>query len=103
MPYGLKPETLERLNQVFKKHEQIDEVILYGSRAKGNYTEGSDIDLTLQGKDLDNRALQKIRIEIDDLLLPWIVDLSILSNIDNEELIAHIDRVGKIIYKKTDT
>ena len=102
MPYGLKSETIERLCTVFRKHEQVEEVILYGSRAKGNYAEGSDIDLTLTGKDLDSALLQRISHEIDELLLPWMVDLSILNAIENNELTDHIKRVGITIYKKNE-
>jgi len=100
MPYGLKSETIERLNNVFWKHKQVDEVILYGSRAKGSYAEGSDIDLTLKGDNLDPEIVQKISLEIEDLLLPWMVDLSIFNSIDNNELTEHIKRVGITIYKK---
>lgn len=53
MKFGLKQETVERINSVFQHYEQIDEVILYGSRAKGNYHQGSDIDLTIKGKNLN--------------------------------------------------
>jgi len=102
MPYGLKSETIDRLNKVFRKYEQVDEVILYGSRAKGNYAEGSDIDLTMSGDNLDPEIIQKISLEIDDLLLPWMVDLSIFNSIDNNELTEHIKRVGISIYQKNE-
>lgn len=100
MPYGLSQHTFERLTQLFANHEEITEVILYGSRAKGNFTEGSDIDLTIKGEKLDFELLQKLNREIDDLLLPWLVDLSFYHTLNNNDLIDHILRVGICIYKK---
>ena len=49
MRFGLTDETITKINTVFVKYSEIEEVVLYGSRAKGNYREGSDIDLTLKG------------------------------------------------------
>ena len=48
-PFGLSERTTERLQQVFVGYSEVQEVRLYGSRAKGNATEVSDIDLSLKG------------------------------------------------------
>ena len=72
---------------------------MYGSRAKGNYKPGSDIDLTLKGKELNLKLLNKISLELDDLLLPYTFDLSIYHHIKQPDLIDHIVRVGKVFYK----
>jgi len=72
---------------------------LYGSRAKGNYKPGSDIDLTLKGIGLDLKLINKISIELDDLLLPYTFDLSIYNAIDDPALIEHIERVGTTFFK----
>jgi uncharacterized protein len=101
MPYGLSDSTIDLLKKVFDRYEQVSEVILYGSRAKGNYAEGSDIDLTIKGQELEFADLQNISKDIDDLLLPWMVDISIFATIKNNDLIEHIQRVGKTIYKRT--
>ena len=99
---GLDDTTLARIIDVFKEHSKIAEVILYGSRAKGNYKPGSDIDLTFIGKELTLHELNGISLALDDLLLPFTFDLSIYSQIDNTELIGHIKRVGITIYKKAE-
>ena len=98
--YGLKEKHITAIRSVFSKYPQVEKAILYGSRAKGNYRNGSDIDLTLAGKDLDLKILSKIENELDDLMLPYKIDLSILRKIDNPDLSEHIKRVGKIFYKK---
>jgi predicted nucleotidyltransferase len=59
--------------------------VLYGSRAKGNYRRGSDIDLTLWGE-ISFPALLNLHTALDDLLLPWMIDLSIYDRLENPAL-----------------
>ena len=100
MLYGLKENHISAINSVFKQYEDVEKAILYGSRAKGNFRNGSDIDLTLIGCDLDIKTLFKIDNDLDELLLPYKFDLSIFSKIENPDLIDHIKRIGIIFYKK---
>ena len=99
LPYGLPQYVIERLNTLFRAWPRIERVVLYGSRAKGNYRKGSDIDLCVEGDTLGMTDLLKLDAEIDDLLLPWKVDLSLRHHIDNPDLLAHLDRVGIPIYQ----
>jgi predicted nucleotidyltransferase len=98
--YGLKDLHIKKIKSVFEKYSFIEKVIIYGSRAKGNFRNGSDIDLTLIGNSLNLTELNKIENELDDLLLPYQIDLSIFHKIENLDLIAHIKRVGIVFYKK---
>ena len=98
MIFGLKIATIQAIQDVFKKYPDVEKAILYGSRAKGNYRPGSDIDLTLVGKQLTLTTLQKIENELDDLLLPYKIDLSLQKQIQNNELLDHIERVGKVFF-----
>jgi len=100
MKYGLNKEIIRKITGVFAGHGNIDEVVLYGSRAKGNYSPGSDIDLTLKGGGLGLEQLNKIITELDDLLLPYTFDLSIYSQIENVDLLSHIARVGIVFYRR---
>jgi len=97
--FGIYPETIEILNSIFRSYDAIDEVVIYGSRAKGNYREGSDIDITLKGN-ISTDELSKIYFEIDDSLTPYLFDISIYNQLKSESLKEHIDRVGKIFYKR---
>lgn len=97
--YGLKPQTIQAIQNVFAKHPAVKKAILYGSRAKGNYRNGSDVDLTLVGEDLSLTELLAIENELDDLLLPYKIDLSIYHKIENYDLRDHIDRVGLTFYE----
>jgi len=98
MKFGLKEATIIQINSVFSKYPQVEEAILYGSRAKGNFEKGSDIDLTLKGKGLDLALVNKISLEIDDLSLPYSFDISILDQINSPDLIDHIKRRGIVFY-----
>lgn len=98
--FGLKEATVQKICGVFAKYPQIEQAVIYGSRAKGNYKNGSDIDLTLHGKDLTHDILYQILIEIDDLLLPYTVDLSIFHTLKDPDFIDHIQRVGIMFYEK---
>ncbi|MFP4428782.1 MAG: nucleotidyltransferase domain-containing protein [Desulfovermiculus sp.] len=100
MSFGLDKRTLEMLRSVFARYDQVDEVIIYGSRAKGNYGPGSDIDLVVKGRNLSLSLLHNINQEIDDLLLPYTVDISLFAHITHPNLLDHIQRVGQQFYKK---
>ena len=93
--FGLQPKLIEKLLLIFRNNPRIETVLVYGSRAKGTYRNESDIDLTMKGEKLEWRDLLEIEQAIDDLTLPYKVDLSIYDQIDNRELKAHIDRCGK--------
>lgn len=94
MQFGLKEKTIEQINAVFAKYPQIEQAVLYGSRAIGNYKNGSDIDITLKGSNLNLAIINKICNELDDLLLPYTFDISIFNQITNPDLLDHINKFG---------
>ncbi len=99
--YGLDDITISKIIKIFSNHIHIDEVILYGSRAIGNYRTGSDIDITLIGNNLTlKNSIYPIMDELDELYLPYMFDISIYSHIKDQNLIEHIKKVGKVLYKK---
>ena len=98
--FGLYPNSYKQILSIFQKHENIEKVIIYGSRAKGNYREGSDIDLTLQGEHLTSDILSKITTALDDSYSPYLFDLSIYQQLSDPDFIDHINRVGQIFYQR---
>lgn len=100
MKFGLHTDIVKEIQKILSGFPQVETVIIYGSRAKGNYKPGSDIDLTFKGNNLNLNILNKISLQFDDLLLPCTFDLSVFDQIDNKELVNHIERVGKIFYQK---
>lgn len=99
--FGLKETTIQKIRDVLARYPQVKKAVLYGSRAKGNYKNGSDIDLTLYGEaDLTLEVLYRIMNELDDLLLPYTIDLSLFHDISDPEVVEHILRVGVTFYEK---
>lgn len=74
---------MARIGAVFAQFSAVESAVLYGSRAKGTHRVGSDIDLTLMGASLTHDDLNQIAAALDDLLLPYTIDLSIFAYIDN--------------------
>ena len=100
MKFGLKDNIIEQINSVFNDFPQIEQVLIYGSRAKGNFKVGSDIDLTLIGKELDHNLLNSVSLKLDELYLPYFFDLSDFSKIKSFDLTEHIKRAGQSFYLK---
>ncbi|NUM75483.1 nucleotidyltransferase domain-containing protein [candidate division KSB1 bacterium] len=101
MKYGLPPSAIQKICAVLHRYPQVEQAILYGSRVKGNYKNGSDIDLTLRGgEDLTLNVIYKILNDLDDSFLPYTIDLSIFNNISDPDVIEHIQRVGVTFYEK---
>ena len=98
--FGLKDDTIAKIQGVFASHPQVDKAVIYGSRAKGNQKNGSDIDLTLHGKELTLNILYKIMEDIDELMLPYTIDLSIFHELSDPDFIDHIQRMGILFYEK---
>lgn len=97
--YGLEEDEIAAIKNILAQHEEVEQAILYGSRAKGNFKPASDIDLVLKGEKLNITIQSKIANELDDLLLPYIFDLSVFHQISNVDLLEHIERVGILLYK----
>jgi predicted nucleotidyltransferase len=97
--FGLPDKTIGLINGIFAEYPGIEKVLIYGSRARGDYRNGSDIDLTMIG-DISFRDEIHIGSLIDDLPIPYMCDLSNLKNIKNENLVEHIERVGLVFYER---
>jgi len=100
MKFGLSEENIASIQKVFAKYPEVEQVVLYGSRAMGTFRPSSDIDFTMKGEKLNLNAQHRIDWELDDLLLPYTIDLSIHHQISNNELLDHIERVGVVFYTK---
>jgi predicted nucleotidyltransferase len=98
MQYGLSENIVSKIYTVLGQYPAVEKAVIYGSRAKGNFKPSSDIDIALKGNDIDLKILSRIILNLDDLLLPYKFDLSIYNHIANQELLQHIDRVGKILW-----
>ena len=97
MKFGLEEDTVRDIQKVFTAFPEVDEVILFGSRATGSYKNGSDIDLAIKGI-VSHTTLNNISIKLDELFLPYTFDLAVFNDIDNPDLLASIRREGIDFY-----
>jgi len=95
---GLSKQTIEKIQRVFNHYPAITQVILYGSRAKNTFHHGSDIDLCITETSSKIASLEQIEIALDDLMLPYQLDLCLLAAIKNTNLLEHIQRVGIVFF-----
>ena len=91
---GIPDAAAKAILEILAKDFRISQATVYGSRAKGNFRTGSDIDLCLEAPGFDLSALARLEDQLDDLLLPWKIDVVLRHQIDNPALLDHIDRVG---------
>lgn len=92
--YGLNDETIAKIIRTIKQCKRVEGILLYGSRAKGSYREFSDIDLTLIGDHITRDDLIHIIHELDELLLPYEIDLSLYKDLDYPPLLEEIRRTA---------
>ena len=99
MEFGLKDNEIIALRETLASIPEVEEAIIYGSRARGTNKISSDIDITLKGSNLTYLQLALLDAKIDDLYLPYFVDLSLFSMLRNTDLIESIEREGKVLYR----
>jgi len=98
--FGLPEHAIAAMIAVFNRYPEIEAVIIYGSRAKGNFRLGSDIDLTLEETGMSLSRRLQLETDLDDLLLPYKIDLSLRSEIEDPALLDHIRRIGTPLYHR---
>jgi predicted nucleotidyltransferase len=98
--FGLPESDLGLIITELSNNKNIDEAILFGSRAKGNYKNGSDIDIALKGEGINLNDILDLSIAVEKLNLPYKLDLIIYNRIKENALIGHINRVGVLLFKR---
>lgn len=99
MDFGLPKEDLTEIVEILKSFSSVEEVIIFGSRAKGNYKKGSDIDLAVKGGRIDHSLIASLSFHLnEESVLPYFFDIVHYEEISEPELLAHINRVGQSVY-----
>lgn len=102
MEFGLKEFDLEYITKIISEFKEIEKAVIFGSRAKGNYKPGSDIDIAIMGEKVTFNVLSKVHSLLEDEgPMPYFIDIVDYTHLDHDDLKSHIDRVGKIIYEKS--
>lgn len=99
--FGLSASQISEIKQIFQQCAQVQQAIVFGSRAKGTQHARSDIDIALTGTGLDRHQLAQMRLQFDESAIPFPVDLQLLSEIKSPALLQHIQRVGQVIYQRS--
>lgn len=94
MNTGLTKKQSDTLLTILNRYSVVDDALLFGSRAKGNFKPGSDIDLAVKGKDITRRTVACLNADFEGSDLPYFVDVVHYDRISNAALREHIDRVG---------
>lgn len=97
--FGLDHSVIDRIKDVLGQFPEIERAVIFGSRAKGTYKPGSDIDLSLVGKAITEDKLLRLENRLDDLMLAYEIDINRFDILQNEALIEHIKRVGQVFYE----
>jgi predicted nucleotidyltransferase len=99
--YGLLERDLVYLIKAFERCPEVEQAIIFGSRAIGNYKKGSDIDVAIVGEAITQRTMYDLyELLNEEYPLPYFFDLLNYHEINNQKLIEHIDHAGKQLYKK---
>ena len=99
--YGLLERDIRYIKKALEQCEEIEKAIIFGSRAMGNYKNGSDVDIAVLGELISNNTILKLNDYLNEIYpLPYFFDIINYNSIANENLKKHIDIEGKIIYTK---
>ena len=97
--HGLSDNTVKTLTDIFKQFSNIHSVILYGSRAKGNYHKGSDIDFAIDAPNMNNSEFARLWNAVDELPLIYKIDCLHVQRLNNNALLDNIHKQGVVFYK----
>lgn len=98
--FGLKERDLEEIKSILRGFPVVEEAFIFGSRAKGNFRRGSDVDIAIKGQEVTFHEISTIAgILNEDTLMPYRFDVLGYSDLKNSELLNHIDRIGQLLYR----
>ncbi len=100
MRFGLREQDLKIIQATIKNYSVIKKVLIFGSRAKGNFSNGSDVDLAIFGDTITIDVVGSLSYKLNEVTsLPYYFDIVHFESISTPELVDHINRVGKSIYE----
>jgi len=99
--FGLKLRNIDVIIAIMQRFAVVEQALIFGSRAMGNYKKGSDVDIAIKGRDIDYTLTSKISYLLnEETPMPYFFDVIHYTSITNPHLIEHIDRVGKVFYDR---
>ena len=99
--FGLKENDISAIVVILKQHREVEEALIFGSRAKGSYNNGSDVDIALKGR-ISFETVSRISYLLnEETMMPYRFDVLNYYTIQNPQLVEHIDRVGTTFYQRS--
>ncbi len=98
MDTGLSQRDKLTIKDILSKYPEIKAVRLFGSRAKGNFKPGSDIDLVIMNKQVDLITILRLLSAFEESTLPYIVDVMLYPILQDSSLKEQIDRISISFY-----
>lgn len=99
MKFGLKAEDIKQITDIIITFPEVHQAIIFGSRAMGNYKNGSDVDIALKGKNITHEIVTEIKYQLnEETPMPYFFDVVDYDRLKNEDLITHIDQFGKVLF-----
>ena len=100
--FGISEKTWSLLLDTLAGYEEIDQAVIFGSRAKGNCQKGSDIDIAIYGDRVDAKIALDLSASLNEKIAsPYHFDVLAGNSVTNPDLIDHIERVGQPFYKRS--
>jgi len=98
MDTGLTQTDIKRITAAIKQFPEIEDAVIFGSRAKGTHKKASDVDLAIKGRAVTSETINRLNFLLnEELPLPYFFDVVHYESLENQLLVEHIDRVGKSI------
>lgn len=102
MSYGLRDSDLDCIVAALRKHPEIEKAILFGSRAKGTFKPGSDVDIAIAGDEITFSTIAHLHAELEgESPMPYFFDILDYSHVKNQEIRENVDRAGILIYDRS--
>ena len=99
MNFGLRDEDLDNIITTMQQFSEIEKAAIFGSRVKGNYKPGSDVDIAIWGNDISFSTLSRLHAILEEESpMPYFFDIVDYSHLNHKELKSHIDRVGIVFF-----
>lgn len=101
MDFGLRQSDIDYIVRVISEFSEIEKAVIFGSRAKGDFKPGSDVDIAIYGENITFDTVSAVHSMLEEQgPLPYFFDIVDYTHLDHKDLKEHIDRVGKVIFER---
>lgn len=99
--FGIYEKSYSLILDTLSQYSDIDKALIFGSRTKGNFKKGSDIDIAVYGSKLNNKTVLDLSAALNERIpIPYFCDVVAPENLENQNLVEHINRLGIVFYEK---